>query len=58
VLANDGTIALVVADSVVAGEAWYAEDALRLLAPAAKLRMVARASQVRPHFHRPTARAV
>lgn len=57
VLTSEGTIALVVADSVVAGEPWYAEDALRLLAPPAKLRVVARASQIRPHFHRPTARA-
>jgi hypothetical protein len=57
VLQKDGTIALVLADSVVADQAWYAEDAVALLAPRIGLRIVARASQLRPHFHRPTARA-
>jgi SAM-dependent methyltransferase len=50
-------VALLVADSAVRGEALRADVLLEGLAPAAGFAPVARASQHRPHFHGPTARA-
>ena len=50
-------IALVLADSAVQGEALRADAMVGPLARDAGLVVVARASQVRPHFHGPTARA-
>jgi len=57
VLAPTGAIALVMADSVIMNQPWYADDALRALAPRAGLRVTATGSQRRAHFHHPTARA-
>jgi hypothetical protein len=50
-------IALVLADSAVQGEALRADVLLGPLAADAGLVVLARASQARPHFHGPTARA-
>ena len=50
-------LALLIADSAVRGEALRADELLATIAPAAGLQIVARASQLRPHFHGPTARA-
>jgi hypothetical protein len=50
-------VALVVADSAVRGEALRADLVVNAVAPAAGFAFVARASQRRPHFHGPTARA-
>jgi hypothetical protein len=50
-------IALVLADSAVQGEALRADVLLAPLAVDAGLVVLARASQARPHFHGPTARA-
>ena len=50
-------IALVLADSAVQGEAIRADAMVDGLVRDAGLVVVARASQVRPHFHGPTARA-
>ena len=44
----------VVADSVLAGRALYADELVTTLAPDAGLRVIAVASQGRPHFHEPT----
>jgi SAM-dependent methyltransferase len=52
-----GRAALLVADSVVAGAPVYAVDVLAELTPGAGLEVVAVASQERPHFHGPSARA-
>ncbi|EYF04421.1 DNA methyltransferase [Chondromyces apiculatus] len=57
VLHPAGSAVLLIADSVLAGEPVYAIDALRAAAPAAGLALCAAASQDRPHFHAPTARA-
>ena len=57
VLRGSGNAALVIADSVLQDRPLYAEEAIARLARAAGLELVARASQVRPHFHRPTAHA-
>lgn len=48
---------LLLADSVVAGRPVYSVDVIRRVAPRAFLRLDAVASQPRPHFHAPTARA-
>lgn len=48
---------LLIADSVIAGVPIFAIDAVRAACPAAGLALRASASQVRPHFHGPTARA-
>ena len=48
---------LLLADSVIAGAPVYALDVLGAAAPAAGLKLHAAASQDRPHFHIPTARA-
>jgi hypothetical protein len=50
-------VALVVADSAVRGEALRADEIVPQLAPQAGFVFVARASQRRPHFHEPSARA-
>lgn len=48
---------LLIADSVVAGSPVFAADLLKSLAPRCGLSVTALASQERPHFHGPTARA-
>jgi len=50
----DGLALLVLADSVIADRALYADDLVHELAPLTGLRMVATASQKRPHFHAPS----
>lgn len=52
-----GRAVLLLADSVIAWEPVYAQDVVRAAAPRAGLELVAAASQERPHFHAPTARA-
>jgi DNA modification methylase len=54
VLTPSGTAAILIADSAVAGKAWYAEPAVRQLSSRHGLRVVAGASQARQHFHAPT----
>jgi DNA modification methylase len=54
VLVPDGTAAILIGDSVVAGQAWYADRALQELAGLHGLEVVAGASQHRGHFHGPT----
>ena len=56
VLAADGTAILVVGDAVLGGRALRAEQHVVRLAESARLELGARASQVRPHFHGPSAR--
>jgi SAM-dependent methyltransferase len=50
-------VGLLVADSAVQGEALRADALVAEVAPAAGFVLLARASQRRPHFHGPTARA-
>jgi DNA modification methylase len=50
-------VALLVADSAVRGEALRADVLVAEAAPAAGFTWLARASQRRPHFHRPSERA-
>jgi DNA modification methylase len=50
-------IAILLADSAVQGEALRADTMIAPLADEAGLVVLARASQARPHFHGPTARA-
>jgi DNA modification methylase len=57
VLRRGAPLVLLIADSVVAGTPIFADDLLRAAAPAAGFSFRAVASQARPHFHRPTARA-
>jgi SAM-dependent methyltransferase len=57
VLAPAGTIVLILADSVVARRPVRADRLVRELAPAAALEVTAVGSQIRPHFHEPSARA-
>ncbi len=57
VLGPRGRAALIVADSVLARTALYADELIAELAPQTGLRLVARASQRRPHFHEPTQQA-
>jgi SAM-dependent methyltransferase len=57
VLGPKGRAVFLVADSVIDGEPRYADDWLPELARRARLRTLGRASQIRPHFHAPTARA-
>jgi DNA modification methylase len=52
-----GTVALIIADSVIDARAWYADEEIDSLAARAGLRLVAAASQVRPHFHKSTEQA-
>jgi hypothetical protein len=54
VLDPRGHAALIVADSVLGGQALYADELIASLAPRTGLKLVARASQRRPHFHTPT----
>ena len=53
-LSPRGAAALIIADSVLAGQALRADDLTEDLAAAAGLELSARASQKRPHFHLPT----
>ncbi|MGC4090565.1 MAG: DNA methyltransferase [Polyangiaceae bacterium] len=57
VLLPHGLVSLMLADSVVGGRAYYADDWLPRIADQQRLRVVARGSQVRPYFHGPTQRA-
>ncbi len=50
-LRRRGTLVLLLADSEVRGHALRADEALVAVAPRAGLRVVAAASQPRPHFH-------
>ncbi len=54
VLREPGLAALVVADSVLAGRAVYADELVAELASGVGLVVAARAAQARPHFHEPT----
>lgn len=54
VLVSRGTAAILIADSAVAGRAWYADQALKQLAPLHGFEVVGGASQRRGHFHAPT----
>ena len=56
-LAPKGAIALVIADSTLAGRAVWADEIVSQLAPAAGLSVVAAGAQPRPHFHGPSQRA-
>jgi hypothetical protein len=51
VLLADGAAVLLIADSTLAGKALYADRVVEKAAPGAGLRVAARASQARPHFH-------
>lgn len=53
-LAPNGSIALVIADSVLGGHALYADEATRDLAIAHGLVLACLGSQDRPYFHEPT----
>jgi len=53
-LAPSGSIALVIADSVLGGRALYADEAIRDLAIAHGLSLTCLGSQERPYFHEPT----
>jgi len=53
-LAPGGSIALVIADSVLGGRALYADEAVRDLAIAHGLSLACLGSQERPYFHEPT----
>jgi len=53
-LAPQGSIALVIADSVLGGRALYADEAVRDLAIARGLVLACLGSQERPYFHEPT----
>ncbi len=53
-LAPDGSVALVIADSVLGGRALYADEAMRVLASEHGLVLACLASQERPYFHEPT----
>ncbi len=50
-LAPRGRVALVIADSELGGMAVRADETLAFVGPRAGFRLVARASQARPHFH-------
>ncbi|HTN92341.1 MAG TPA: hypothetical protein VL242_52090, partial [Sorangium sp.] len=52
-----GQLSVDLNDSVVAGAPVYAVDVVRAAASGARFAVRAVASQPRPHFHRPTARA-
>jgi hypothetical protein len=57
VLRRQGKLVLIVADTVIGRRALYADDLVRGLAPTAGLDVSVVGSQLRPHFHGPTARA-
>ena len=56
-LAEGGSIALVLADSLLAGKPYPADVVVERCARRAGLGVVARGAQLRPHFHRQSARA-
>jgi hypothetical protein len=56
-LSSRGAAVLVIADSVLAGRAVFAEELVGGLAASAGLELTASASQKRPHVHAPTQRA-
>ncbi len=56
-LAPGGTIALVIADSLLAGKPYPADVVVERCARRARLAVAARGSQQRPHFHRLSAKA-
>jgi DNA modification methylase len=51
------SVAIVAGDSAVGGEALRADEAIAAVAPGTGFAVIGRASQRRPHFHGPTARA-
>jgi DNA modification methylase len=57
VLRREGKLVLVIADTVIGRRPLYADDLMREIAPAAGLAVSVVGSQLRPHFHGPTARA-
>jgi hypothetical protein len=57
VVRREGRLVLVVADTVIGRRPLYADDLVREIAPAASLEVSVVGSQLRPHFHGPTARA-
>jgi len=57
IIKRTGTIALVVADTVVNDVPWYADREIESIASRVGLKVVAAAAQPRPHFHRATAKA-
>jgi hypothetical protein len=57
VLRRNAKAVLLVADSSLSGRALRVEEWMPRLAARAKLSLVARASQRRPHFHEGSARA-
>lgn len=56
-LTPDGRAVMILADSVVGRRPFYNDDLLRQAAAEEGFRLVARASQSRPHFHLPSSRA-
>jgi SAM-dependent methyltransferase len=56
-LAPEGHIALVLADSLLAGKPYPADVVVERCAARAGLELIARGSQRRPHFHRQSAKA-
>lgn len=56
-LAKQGHVALVIADSLLCGQPYPADDVAVRCAEQAGLALVARGSQRRPHFHRLSAKA-
>lgn len=56
-LRHDGVVVMLMADSALRSGALRADEILRDAALASGFELVARASQARPHFHAPTARA-
>ena len=57
VLCPGGTIALVVADTVIDAQAWYADAEIEAIADDAGLSLLAAASQERAHFHKSAGQA-
>jgi DNA modification methylase len=57
VLVSEGKAVLILADSVIARRPVQADRLVREIAPAAKLEVTTIGSQLRPHFHGPSARA-
>lgn len=56
-LSDRGNVALIVADSLLAGRPYLADRVVERCATRAGLHVAARGSQQRPHFHRESARA-
>jgi hypothetical protein len=56
-LRREGKLVLIIADTVIGRRALYADDLVREIAPRAGLEVSVVGSQLRPHFHGPTARA-